>query len=91
MEHVLDDEGAHEVVSSKLPWEPAKATAVVSLARTWMQTMSMASACVGLTLPGMMEARFVGGQVQLVEAGAWSAAEPADVVGNLHQGDSEGA
>ncbi len=41
-------------LSSKLPWLPAKATAVSS-AITWIQTITMASHWVGLTLPGMIE------------------------------------
>ena len=42
------------VLSSKLPCAPAKATALSS-AMTWMQTMIMASHCVGLTFPGMID------------------------------------
>ena len=42
------------VLSSKLPWDPANATAASS-PRTWMQTMIIASSCVGFTLPGMIE------------------------------------
>ena len=41
-------------LSSKLPCDPANAIALSS-ARTWMQTMTMASHWVGLTLPGMIE------------------------------------
>src|SRR5712675_444107 len=41
-------------LSSKLPCEPANAMAPSS-DRTWMQTMTMASHWVGLTLPGMIE------------------------------------
>src|SRR5437016_4823476 len=41
-------------LSSKLPWEPAKAIALSSES-TWMQTITMASHWVGLTLPGMIE------------------------------------
>ncbi len=41
-------------LSSKLPWLPAKATAVSSPI-TWMQTITMASHWVGFTLPGMIE------------------------------------
>ena len=40
--------------SSKLPCEPAKATAVSS-PMTWMHTITIASHWVGLTLPGMIE------------------------------------
>src|SRR5215467_5126612 len=41
-------------LSSKFPCEPAKATALSSLI-TWMLTITMASSCVGLTFPGMIE------------------------------------
>ena len=41
-------------LSSKLPWLPAKATALSSPI-TWMQTITIASSWVGLTLPGMIE------------------------------------
>src|ERR1700729_346259 len=41
-------------LSSKLPCEPAKAMALSSES-TWMQTMTMASHWVGLTLPGMID------------------------------------
>ena len=43
-----------KTLSSKLPCEPAKPTAV-SLANTWMQHIVSASDCVGFTLPGMIE------------------------------------
>ena len=43
-----------KTLSSKWPWLPAKAT-VVALPITCAQTMVMASAWVGLTLPGMIE------------------------------------
>src|ERR1700722_8034921 len=41
-------------LSSKLPCDPANAI-VESSDSTWMQTMTMASHWVGLTLPGMIE------------------------------------
>ena len=41
-------------LSSKFPCEPATAMAV-SLPMTWQHTMVMASDCVGLTLPGMID------------------------------------
>ena len=41
-------------LSWKLPCEPANATAVSS-PMTWMQTITIASHWVGLTLPGMIE------------------------------------
>ena len=41
-------------LSSKLPWLPAKATALSSPI-TWMQTITIASHWVGLTLPGMID------------------------------------
>ena len=40
--------------SSKFPWEPATPT-VTSLPKTCTQTIVMASDCVGLTFPGMIE------------------------------------
>jgi hypothetical protein len=43
-----------KTLSSKLPCEPPKATAA-SLPKTCTQTMVMASDCVGLTLPGMID------------------------------------
>ena len=46
---------------------------VASLPSTWAQTISMASHCVGFTLPGMIElARLVGRQDQLAEPGPWA-------------------
>ena len=43
-----------DTFSSRLPRLPATATAV-SLPMTWMHTMIMASHCVGLTFPGMID------------------------------------
>ena len=43
-----------KTLSSRWPWLPAKVTAAW-LPKTRTQTMVMASACVGLTLPGMIE------------------------------------
>ena len=40
-------------LSSKFPWDPPEAMALSS-DWTWMQTMTMASHWVGLTLPGMI-------------------------------------
>src|ERR1039458_9835467 len=42
------------VFSSKLPCDPANATAE-SFPMTWIEIMIMASHCVGFTLPGMIE------------------------------------
>src|ERR1700731_644478 len=41
-------------LSSKFPWLPANATALSSPI-TWMQTITIASCWVGLTLPGMID------------------------------------
>ena len=72
-------------LSSKLPCDPAKATAV-SLPITWMPTITTASSWVGFTLPGMIdEPGSLAGQSQLVDAGPRPAPQPADVVGDLIQ------
>ncbi len=42
------------VFSSKLPWEPAIATAL-SFPITWIETMIAASSWVGFTFPGIIE------------------------------------
>ena len=76
-------------LSSKLPWLPPMVMAVW-LPMTRQQTIVIASACVGLTFPGMMEEP---GSL----AGSASSprpqrprTEPADVVGDLHQRSREG-
>ena len=75
-------------LSSKLPWLPAKATQLSS-ARTWMQTMTMASHWVGLTLPGMIEEPgCVGREDEFADAAARARAQPADVVGDLGSADT---
>ena len=79
------------VLSSKLPWLPAKATAVSS-PMTWMQIMTMASHWVGLTLPGMMELPgSLSGEEEFAEAAAGAGGEPAHVVGDFHEGDGGAA
>ena len=78
-------------LSSKLPWLPANATALSS-PMTWMQTITIASHWVGLTLPGHDRgAGLVLRQQQLAETAARAGGEPAHVVGDLHQRDREPA
>ena len=57
-----------------------------------MQTMTIASCCVGLTLPGMIEepGSFSGNSSSRKTA-ARTGSQPAHVVGNLHQRDGESA
>ena len=74
-----------QTLSSKLPREPATPTAT-SLPKTWTQTMIMASHCVGLTLPGMIELPgSFSGKLQFAKARARTGTEPPDVVGDLRQ------
>ena len=57
---------------------------------TWQQTMVIASAWVGLTLPGMIEEPgSFSGSADLADAGARAGAQQAHVVGDLEEAGGE--
>ena len=80
-----------KTLSSKLPCEPPKATAA-SLPKTCTQTIVMASDCVGLTLPGMIDepGSFSGIVISPMPLRG-PGGQPAHVVGDLHQRAGERA
>ena len=81
VQHVVDDDRPHRV-EFEVALGAGERDRRCRRRVTWMQTMTIASHWVGLTLPGMIELPgSFAGRLQLADAAARPRCEPSDVVG----------